>query len=189
GGSTNDVVGDVALDTQGNAYLTGETQSDDFPTTPGVVQERPGNRLCFYTLCSDAFVTKIDASGAIAYSTLLFGEGNDAGSRIAVDDLGDTYVVGTTSSLYFPIVGAFQPTSRGPGDAFVAKLDPGATRLLYSSYLGGSHTGASPLIGADVGSGIAVDWMGNAHVARYTLSFHFPLTANPPPPPLRARTH
>jgi Beta-propeller repeat len=179
GGSTNDIVGDVALDAQGNVYLTGETQSDDFPTTPGVVQEHPGNRLCFYTLCSDAFVTKIDPSGgAFVYSTLLFGEGNDAGSRIAVDNLGDAYVIGSTASLYFPIVGAFQPASRGPGDAFVTKLSPDATRLLYSSYLGGSHTGASPLIGEDAGSGIAVDWMGNAHVAGYTLSFDFPTTEN-----------
>lgn len=187
GGSMNDVVSDVALDAQGDAYLTGETQSDDFPTTPGVVQPRPDNRLCFYTLCSDAFVTKVDATGgAIAYSTLLYGEGNDAGARIAVDTLGNSYVVGSTSSLYFPIVGAFQPASRGPRDAFVAKLDAAGAHLLYSSYLGGSHSGASPLIGSDGGSGIAVDWMGNAHVAGYTLSFDFPTTANATQPTLGA---
>jgi hypothetical protein len=185
GGSTNDVVGDVALDKAGNVYLTGQTESDDFPTTPGVIQERPGNRLCFYTLCSDAFVTKIDTNGtAIVYSTLLYGEGNDGGSRIAVDALGDAYVVGSTASLYFPIVGAFQPASHGPRDAFVAKLDPGATRLLYSSYLGGSHQDGSPLIGVDAGSGIAVDVFGNAHVAGYTLSYDFPTTANATQPSL-----
>ena len=185
GGSTNDVVGDVALDKEGNVYLTGQTESDDFPTTPGVIQERPGNRLCFYTLCSDAFVTKIDTNGtAIVYSTLLYGEGNDGGSRIAVDALGDAYVVGSTASLYFPIVGAFQPASHGPRDGFVAKLDPGATRLLYSSYLGGSHQDGSPLIGVDAASGIAVDVFGNAHVSGYTLSYDFPTTANATQPSL-----
>jgi hypothetical protein len=185
GGSTNEVVADVAVDPQGFVYLTGTTESDDFPTTPGVVQERPGNRLCFYELCSDAFVTKIDASGAaLVYSTLLYGEGSDSASRIAVDALGSAYVVGSTSSLYFPIVGAFQPAIRGPRDAFVAKLDAGGTRLLYSSYLGGSPGDGSPLIGSDGGSGVAVDTFGNAHVAGYTLSFDFPTTANATQPSL-----
>jgi hypothetical protein len=178
GGSTNDSVADVALDAAGNAYVTGETQSDDFPTTAGVVQPRRDNSLCFYTLCSDVFVTKVDARGAIAYSTLLFGEGNDAGTRIDVDALGNAYVAGSTASLFFPIVGAFQPAGHGAGDAFVAKLDPNGTHLLYSSYLGGSGGDASPLIGADGATGLAVDWMGNAHVAGYTLSFDFPTTAN-----------
>lgn len=189
GGSTNDIVGDVALDAAGNVYLTGETQSDDFPTTAGVVQPRPDNRLCFYTLCSDAFVTKLDTNGsAIVYSTLLYGEGNDAGTRIAVDTLGNAYVAGSTASLFFPIVGAFQPNSRGAGDAFVAKLDPNGARLLYSSYLGGSGAAASPLIGADGATSLAVDWMGNAHVAGYTLSLDFPTTANAPQPALGAGT-
>lgn len=185
GGSTNDLVGDVALDAHGSVYLTGETQSDDFPTTAGVVQPRPDNRLCFHTVCSDAFVTKLDPTGAaVAWSTLLYGEGNDAGASIAVDVLGNAYVVGTTSSRFFPIAGAFQPAGGGPSDAFVAKLDAAGARLLYSSYLGGARTGASPLIGADGGSAIAVDRIGNAHVAGYTLAFDFPTTAHATQPSL-----
>lgn len=189
GGSTNDIVADVALDGGGNAYVTGETQSDDFPTTAGVVQPLRDNSLCFYTLCSDVFVTKVAANGGgLVYSTLLFGEGNDAGARLDVDALGNVSVVGSTASLYFPIVGAFQAATRGAGDAFVARLDPHGARILYSSYLGGSAGPASPLIGADGATGIAVDSTGTAHIAGYTQSFDFPTTANAPQPALGAGT-
>jgi subtilase family serine protease len=177
GGSVNDVINGLALDAQGNVYLTGETESSDFPTTPGVLQEQPGNRLCYYELCTDAFVTKVDAAGsAIVYSTYLFGEISEAGSRIAVDGAGNAYVIGTTTSGYFPILDAFQTANRGLADAFVAKLDPDGTRLVYSSYLGGSHSGPSALTGWDTGSAIAVDSAGNAYVAGHTLSYDFPTT-------------
>src|SRR5262249_38794926 len=85
GGSGSEAIGGVAVDAQGNAYVTGETGSDDFPTTPGVLQEHPGNRHCIEG-CTDAFVTKIAPSGSsLVYSTYLYGELDDAGSRIAVD--------------------------------------------------------------------------------------------------------
>ena len=177
GGSINDAILGIAVDGQGNVYVTGETQSEDFPTTARALQEHAGFRLCIDHLCTDAFVTKIDPSGsAIVYSTYLFGEGDDSGSRIAVDDAGNAYVVGTTSSRFFPIVDAFQPSNRGLTDAFVAKLSPDGTRLVYSSFLGGSRSGPSPSTGADEGSAIAVDSAGNAYVAGYTLSYDFPTT-------------
>ena len=88
GGSTNDTIQALAIDAERNIYVTGETSSQDFPTTAGVVQELAGNRHCIQT-CSDAFVTKIDATGlALVYSTYLSGELDDAGMGITVDNLG-----------------------------------------------------------------------------------------------------
>jgi len=86
-------------------------------------------------------------------------------------------VVGTTSSLHFPLRDAFQPSHRvrGPSDAFVTKLSPDGKRVAHSSYLGGSG-GASPLQGADDGVAIAIDAAGNAYVAGFTKSFDFPTT-------------
>ena len=177
GGSSNDAIDGIAIDGNGNAYVTGETDSQDFPTTPGVLQEHSGGRLCLEVLCTDAFVSKIDASGSsLVYSTYLYGELDDAGSAIAVDAAGNAYVVGMTSSSYFPIVDAFQTSNHGLSDAFVAKLNPDGTQLVYSSYLGGSRSGSSPSTGGDQGSGIALDAAGNAYVAGYTQSYDFPTT-------------
>src|SRR5262245_26584166 len=177
GGTYNDAIQGLAIDGQGNVYIAGWTQSDDFPTTAGVIQPEPGNRFFLDVLSTAAFVAKITAAGsALVYSTYLFGEGHDSASRIAVDTAGNAYVIGTTASIYFPILDAFQSKPRGPEDAFVAKLSPDGTRLLYSSYLGGSHTVWSPLNGSDSGSAIAVDQAGNAYIAGYTYSYDFPTT-------------
>lgn len=178
GGTVNDTVNGLALDGQGNVYVTGETQSGDFPTTPGVVQPLPGNWNCIWALCTDAWVAKIAAAGnALVYSTFLFGENDDGGADIAVDTAGNAYVVGTTASLFFPVRDAFQPAHRvrGPSDAFVAKLSPDGKRVVYSSYLGGSG-GASPLQGADDGVAIAIDGAGSAYVAGFTRSYDLPTT-------------
>lgn len=178
GGTINDVINGVAIDGGGNAYVTGSSESTDFPTTPGVVQPQRGRVICLDEFCTDAFVAKIAAAGnALVYATYLYGEGDDAGADVAVDAAGNAYVVGTTASLFFPIRNAFQPTShvRGPTDAFVAKLNPNATRLLHSSYLGGSG-GASTLTGWDEGSAIAIDAAGNAYVTGATKSFDLPTT-------------
>ena len=177
GGSANDTIEGLAIDAQRNVFVTGETQSDDFPTTAGVVQERPGTRHCIET-CTDAFVTKIAAGGAaLVYSTYLFGDLDDAGADIAVDDAGNAHVVGTTASLYFPVVGAFQTTNRGLTDAFVVTLAPDASRLLFSSNLGGSRVADSVSTGSDEGWAIALDKDGDVHVAGYTQSYDFPTTA------------
>jgi hypothetical protein len=176
GGSGSAVINDLALDAAGNVYVTGETSSVDFPTTPGVLQERPGKRHCIAG-CTDAFVAKIAPSGsALVYSTYLYGELDDAGNAIAVDGAGNAYVVGQTVSNYFPILDAFQSKDRGLDDAFVVKLSPDATRLVYASYLGGSRFGRSPSNGSDTGTAIVVDTAGNAYVAGYTQSIDLPTT-------------
>src|SRR4029453_3803300 len=124
-GSGNDRLSDLAVDAHGDAYVTGETDSEDFPTPPGVLQEHAGNRFCLET-CSDAFVTKIDANGtALVYSTYLFGELDDAGTAIAVDDDGHAFFAGATVSDYFPHMNAFQATNHGLAASFVPTLLPG----------------------------------------------------------------
>jgi hypothetical protein len=177
GGDSNDSVEAVALDAQGNVYVAGETQSLTFPTTPGALQEHAGNRICPERSCYDAFVTKIDPhASAIVYSTLLYGELDDGVGGIAVDAAGDAHVVGTTTSSYFPIRNAFQPAAASVYDAFVAELNPDGTQLVYSSYLGGHHSGDSPSTGSDLGLSIALDATGNPYVAGYTQSYDFPTT-------------
>src|SRR5438067_1011993 len=176
GGSGSAVINGIALDGDRNVYVTGETESVDFPTTPGGIQEHPGKRHCIEG-CTDAFVSKIAPSGsALVYSTYLYGEVDDAGNAIAVDGSGNAYVMGTTNSGLFPILHAFQHVDRGLADAFVVELNPDATRLVYSSYLGGSRSGSSPSTGSDTGTDIVLDEAGNAYVAGYTLSFDLPTT-------------
>lgn len=151
----------IAVDSAGNAYVTGGTGSTNFPTTPGAFQTTAGSP-------GDAFVTKLDSTGsALVYSTYLGGSGNnDQGLSIAVDSAGDAYVTGFTDSLNFPTKNAFQPSLGGLLDAFVTKLNPAGSALLYSTYLGGS--------GDEQGKGIAIDSSGNAYVTGNTGSTNFP---------------
>ncbi|MBZ5615898.1 MAG: SBBP repeat-containing protein [Acidobacteriia bacterium] len=164
GGNNYDDGLGIAADDSGNAYVTGYTASTNFPTMNPL---QPSNGGWY-----DAFVTKVNPSGsALVYSTYLGGSGYDSGSAIAVDSFGNPYVTGVTGSTDFPTtLGAFQTTSNGSGDAFVAKLNPSGSALVYSTYLGGS--------GADDGYGIAVDSAGDAYVTGVTISTDFP-TMNP----------
>lgn len=161
GGSNMDTGYGIAVDSSGNAYVTGQTFSSDFPVTPGAFQTTPG----------EAFVTKLNSSGsALAYSTYLGGDG--AGFRVAVDSLGSAYVTGATGSTNFPVTpGAFQTSCRAGcalWEAFVSKFNTTGTALAYSTYLGGSY--------GDLGIGIAVDGSGNAYVTGTTKSIDFPIT-------------
>src|SRR5262245_10877073 len=188
GGSGSAVINAIALDAAGNAYVTGAAGSTDFPTTPGVIQEKAGRRHCIEG-CYDAFVTKIAPSGsALVYSTYLYGELDDVGNAIAVDGAGNAYVVGQTNSLLFPILDAFQSSKRDLDDAFVVKLNPDATRLVYSSYLGGSKFDRSPGNGYDTGTAIVLDAAGNAYVAGYTQSKDLPTTPDAFQPDLAGGT-
>ncbi|MEW6683481.1 MAG: SBBP repeat-containing protein [Nitrospirota bacterium] len=172
GGSGYDGGHAITVDPQGNAYLTGETTSPDFPTTDGAYQRTCGTD----TLCNggryDAFVVKLNRDGTgLVYSTYLGGSGQDAGHDIQVNARGNAYVIGTVESdppdyadPGFPTTpGAFDEKYNGSwGDAFVAQLTSDGTGLVYSTYLGGS--------GGDVGGGIALDAAGNAYLTGDTLS-------------------
>ncbi len=159
----------IALDSSTNAYVTGYTESTDFPTTPGAFETVFSGGTCGADPCSAAFVTKLSADGsALVYSTYLGGSG-DRGYGIAVDSSGNAHITGSTDSTSFPTTaGAFQTVSGQNGDAFVAKLKPDGSGLVYSTYLGGG--------GGDVGTAIAVDLAGDAYVTGLTDSANFPAT-------------
>src|SRR5262245_2742639 len=134
----------IAVDAAGNAYVTGETGSLNFPTTAGAFDT---TRNADY----DAFVTKLNSTGsAVVYSTYLGASAVEYGSRIAVDAGGNAYIAGSTSSPDFPTTpGAFDPTANGGFDVFVTKLNASGSALVYSTYLGGP--------GSDRNGGRAVD--------------------------------
>jgi hypothetical protein len=153
----------IAVDVAGNAYVTGGTNSPDFPTTPGAFQTTLNGG-------GDAFVVKLNPTGtALVYGTYLGGSVGEMGAGIAVDAAGNAYVTGRTDSPDFPTTpGAFQTTAGISEDAFVAKLNPAGTALLYSSFLGGSIN--------DLGYSIAVDPSGNAYITGQTDSPDLPTT-------------
>jgi Beta-propeller repeat len=188
GGSGDDIATGIVVDGAGDAYLVGSTNSKDFPTTPGVLQRAlkgSGGNSC--VTFGDAFVAKLNPSGTqLLYSTYLGGSLDDFGWAIQIDAQGDAYVAGATLSSDFPVVNAKQGSLKGSGgepgrpscngaplfdagDAFVAKLNPTATQLVFSTYLGGSLD--------DAALAIALDSALNVYVGGYTLSSDFPFHA------------
>jgi hypothetical protein len=166
GGSAADVTQAIALDPAGNAYAAGYTNSTNFPTTAGVL--RTSNAGGY-----DAFVAKLGPAGSFAYSTLLGTFVEDEANAVAVDAGGNAYVTGHTYSSSFPTTaGAPQTVLGGNADAFVAKLNPTASALVYSTYLGGA--------GLDDAYGIGVDQAGAAYVLGNTVSTNFPIAGGTP---------
>lgn len=181
GGSKMDAAASLAIDRAGNAYVTGRTESTDFPTR-SALQAGPRGRDCQRPRkragtvpCHDAFVTKLSPSGRVLYSTYLGGRHNDEALAIAVDRRGAAYISGNTESPDFPVRNALQRRFAGipcegdvpcPADLFVTKLSANGRRLLYSTYLGGSQS--------DRSGGIAVDTTGSAYVLATTRSPDFP---------------
>jgi len=158
GGSSIDEGTSIASDTAGNAYVTGSASSSDFPTASAFQPMPKGG--------GDAFVTKIKADGsAFIYSTYLGGTGGDGGGGIATDSSGNAYITGGTSSADFPTVNPLQSTLVGSNNAFLTKMNPSGSALVYSTFFGAGDTAADT---------IAVDPLGNAYVAGFTDSINFP---------------
>jgi hypothetical protein len=162
GGSLRDEVQGLAVDRSGSVYLTGGTSSPDFPVRAAL---KPA-----LSDPADAFLMKLTRDGAFVYSTYLGGGSFDYGWDVAADAAGNAYVVGETSSADFPVVNAAQPSPGDQGDAFVARVSPSGSSLVWSTYLGGSY--------AESGRSIAVDPAGSAYVTGFTGSPDFP-TRNP----------
>jgi beta-propeller repeat-containing protein len=157
--------GDIAVDGAGNAYVTGYTQSPDFPGTVGAFQPTfPVFPNTPYPGVSKAFVTKFDATGSVVYSTYLGGAGDEQASSIAVDSAGRAYVAGTTFSPNFPITDSLLGGSSP--DAFVAILDPAGAGLDFSTFLGLPQSNSLRL--ASVPQGIALDSTGDVIVVGVT---------------------
>lgn len=163
GGGDFDFALDIAIDASGSAYVVGRTFSTDFPTASAVQPSLSGS--------GDAFIAKLDPSGSsLVYSTYLGGTAAtliENATAISVDAGGNAYVTGTTDSTDFPVINALQVANAGAQDAFLVKLDPTGTSLIYSTYLGGS--------GGDAGVGVAVDSVGKVYVSGTTTSADYPV--------------
>ncbi|MEW6668788.1 MAG: SBBP repeat-containing protein [Thermodesulfobacteriota bacterium] len=160
GGNGEDIAQGITVDRSGNAYVTGYTKSNNFPTLNAYQGTFVGGQ-------SDAFVTKLNSSGNLVYSTYLGGTLQDSGNSIAVDASGSANVTGSTSSADFPILNFYLGAHQGgESDVFITKFSPAGDTLAYSTYLGGS--------GNEAGSAIKVDGSGNAYVVGFTISNNFP---------------
>jgi hypothetical protein len=196
GSPGQDEIDAAAVDRHGDLFVSGFA-GDGFPTTPGALDRTfNGAADCCNGLLGDAFVAELSADGSrLLYATYLGGSGREQTLGLALDHDGSVVVTGVTGSSNFPTTpGALEPSFGGgtgnverdvPGDAFAAKLDPSGSRLIYSTYLGGS--------GDDAGQGVALDRAGNAYFTGKTESPGFPTTPGalkpsygPPAPDLNA---
>src|SRR5262245_8287777 len=160
GGAGVDQAVDIAVDGDGFAYITGQTDSADFPG-PSPIQSAKGAQ-------SDVFVLKINQAGsAVIYGAWLGGQSSEVGAGIAVNAAGDVFIAGVTASVDFPTKNALQPTIKGGNDAFIARLNSAGNDLVYSTYLGGSLS--------DSAAGLAIDASGAVYLTGATDSFDFPL--------------
>jgi uncharacterized repeat protein (TIGR01451 family) len=160
----------IAVDASGNAYVTGSTNGPGtFPITANAFQHATS------LSGTSSFVTKLNAAGSgLVYSTFVSDHNFSVGQAIAVDSLGDAYIAGQVNGSTFPVTtDAFQSSYANPSntdfaDAFLTKLNPDGSALIYSSYLGGS--------GDDAATALAIDQTGDAYLAGHTSSANFPVT-------------
>lgn len=159
GGSNWDEAYAVAIDTTGNSYVTGYTSSGNFPLANALFSVHASYR--------DAFLTKLNPTGALLVSTFLGGNSNDEGWSVAVDASGRATIVGTTHSANFPLTNALQSVRGGNRDLFITQFNASADALEFSTYLGGRHH--------DEARGVALDRNGGIYVTGFTLSTDFPV--------------
>ncbi|MEW5957005.1 MAG: SBBP repeat-containing protein [Chloroflexota bacterium] len=166
GGNNADYTWDLAVDSAGSAYVTGYTHSTDFPVTPGAFDTSYDNQ--------EVFVVKVNIEGTgLDYATFLGGSGAEYAMGITVDAGGSAYLTGMTRSADFPVTAGaydttYNTTAEYSGDSFIARLVPDGSAVDYATFLGGSND--------DVGHGIALDEAGNIYVTGYTTSPDFPTT-------------
>lgn len=167
GGSGDERAGGIAVDSGGNAYVTGTTTSKNFPVTAGVFQHEC--KLKSDGSGASAFVTKLNADGSHAlFSSYLGGHGTQSGEGIALNSSGNAFVVGGTDAKDFPTTaGSAQPVPAGGEDAFVAQVSSSGSHLIFSTFLGGADF--------DVGNAIALDSAGNAFITGRTESTNLPV--------------
>lgn len=175
GGSSSDTAFDIAVDEYGNAYITGETYSNDFPAKNGF-QTTHGSGIAHY---KDAFIAKLDTNSsgkaALLYSSYIASNAHDKGTSIAIDGNGQAYICGNTTGRDFPYKNGYQDVCNDEGllqmgDIFILRVDTNQTwgqSLLYSTYLGGADT--------EEATSIAIDQNNNAYVTGFTRSKDFPL--------------
>ena len=164
GGSGDEMVQSITIDASGNSYITGFTTSSNYPATTGAFDQS------FNSGVFDVFVTKLNSTGtALVYSTFLGGSADDRSYAIAVDGIGNAFITGYTLSTDYPTtVGAFNTMMNSSTDAFVTKLNPSGSALIYSTFIGGTSD--------DQGFAIALDINGNAVIAGFGSYWDFPKT-------------
>ena len=165
GGTGYDTAEGIAVDSSGNAYITGWTGSTDFPTTVGALDQSYNGGSY------DIYVAKLSATGnSLVYATFIGGSGNEVGNAVAVDNSGNVYIAGQSTSADLPTVGAYQGTLRGTGDAVLIKLNSSGNALLYSTYFGGTSA-----TGGEVAYDLALDVAGTVYLAGQAYSSDMPL--------------
>ena len=177
GGGREDTGNGIAVDSLGDAYVTGTTLSDDFPVTPGSFDPNcPPDGQCGASVYlnglinSAGFLSKLNPAGsALVYSTYFGGTGNTRGQAVAVDNNQNAYVTGSTQAADFPYIVPQCLTFTSPQNAVLLKIDSTGSRALYSGTIGGNVQ--------DSGLGVAVDGSGNASVTGITYSANFPVSA------------
>jgi hypothetical protein len=165
GGYSDEYGRSVVLDGSGNAYLSGRTESPDFPVTPAGYDTTHNG-------WTDVFVVKLNAAGSgLDYGTFLGGSEQDDGFNITIDATGKAYIIGGTKSTNFPVTaGAFDETKNGGEDAFLVQLNASGSDLDYGTFVGGTSD--------DQGYDIDLDASGKAYLIGHTYSTGFPVTAD-----------